>query len=82
MTTQQLILLGVGVYFAIGAFIAHGITALSMGFAGRFEPMAIAAFFGWPIFIALRIMGPWVFMLPWLAAAGAMVGVAWLVMAH
>jgi hypothetical protein len=81
MTTEQyLILAGVGLYFGIGAFIAYGITALSMGFTGKFEPMAIAIFFGWPVFYALRFAGPSVMLLPWLACAGAIVGVTYLLL--
>lgn len=79
-TAQQFILFGVGVYFLVGAMVAHAITALSVGFTGKFSPMAIAAFFGWPIFFLFKFLGPLVFALPWVAAAGAMVALAYFVL--
>lgn len=76
-TTQHLILAGVTFYFSVGAFIAWGITRMSLGFTGKFEPMALAAFFAWPFFY---IPGALWLALPYVAAVGAMVGLAyWLI---
>lgn len=78
-TAQYLILGGVLVYFSIGAFISYGITIMSMGFAGKFEPMAIPIFFFWPFFYLIRFT-PAPIILPFAAAVAAMVGLAYFLM--
>lgn len=77
MTTQQLILSGVFVYFAIGAIIACGVTYVSMGFAGRLEPMAFALFFLWPFFYLLKMSPVMIFVLIGLVAASGMTALAY-----
>lgn len=51
---HTLLLVGIFIYFAIGATQAFGV-ALMAGFTGRFEwPLMAALFFGWPIMWLLR----------------------------
>jgi hypothetical protein len=81
MTTQTMILAGVFVYFGIGATIAGGVTAMSYGFTGRFEPMAIAIFFAWP-FLWLWRNGVALIFVIGIGAAALMTWLAYLLLQH
>jgi len=79
MATQTIILICVFAYFAVGGMFATAISALSLGFSGKFEPLAIVVFFFWPVYLIARI--PYIFfIITGVGGALVMTGVAFLIL--
>lgn len=62
------ILIGVFLYFAIGALYAGAAATLSVGFSGKVDPRSFILFFAWPVMLLMRVGWP-LFFLAGIAAA-------------